>query len=85
MSLKTEITDLTHSDRPWVAERAKIAEAISEQHAAGQLDADEAKELLADLIATDKLDKDADDMEMKEELQRVINGLIAAIEVASSL
>lgn len=45
------------SSGSWAAERAQYALQVDEAVRSGQLSVDEAKEILADLIATDKLDE----------------------------
>ncbi len=59
------LRELAHCDRPWAAERAKIALDLAAQYEADELSADEFRELLEDLVRTDKLDDEADDMEIK--------------------
>lgn len=59
------LRELANCDRPWAAERAQIALDLAAQYENDELSADELKELLEDLIRTDKLDDEADDMEIK--------------------
>lgn len=59
------LRELAHCDRPWAAERARIALEFAEQYERDELSADELRELLEDLVRTDKLDDEADDMEVK--------------------
>lgn len=56
------------SGQPWAAERAEYALKVSEAVSQGTLDPSEAKELLADLIATDKLDEAATDQQLRAAL-----------------
>lgn len=56
---------LAECGRPWAEERARMAIAISEQFQGGGLSEDEYKELMADLVRTDRLDSEADDLETK--------------------
>ena len=44
-----------NSGQPWAAERAQYAMQVHEAVGAGQLSPSEAKEILQDLISTDKL------------------------------
>jgi hypothetical protein len=59
------LRELANCDRPWAAERAQIALDLAAQYENDELSADEFKELLEDLVRTDKLDDEADDMEIK--------------------
>ncbi len=59
------LRELAHCDTLWAAERAKIALDLAAQYEADELNADEFRELLEDLVRTDKLDDEADDMEIK--------------------
>jgi hypothetical protein len=54
--------------RPWAAERASFAVMITEQYQGGGLDESEYKELMRDLVRTDRLDQEADDLELKTAL-----------------
>ena len=49
------LTEVMNSGQPWAAERAQYALQVHEAVGAGQLSPSEAKEILADLISTDKL------------------------------
>lgn len=59
------LSDLTKSNKSWAAKRARTALKIQEQLNVGNLSQDEARELLEDLIRTDALDKEADDIQTK--------------------
>ena len=59
------LAELTKGQKPWAAKRAQMALEIQEQLNAGNLSQDEARELLEDLIRTDALDKEADDIQTK--------------------
>lgn len=67
------LSDLVKSNKPWAAKRAQMALEIQEQLNSGNLSQDEAEELLEDLIRTDALDKEADDIETKAMLISAIN------------
>lgn len=54
--------------RPWASERANMAVMIAEQYAGGGLDHSEYQELMLDLVRTDRLDHEADDIELKTAL-----------------
>jgi len=49
------LTEVMNSGQPWAAERASYAMQVHEAVGAGQLSPSEAKEILQDLISTDKL------------------------------
>ncbi len=59
------LRELANCNRPWAAERARIALDLAAQYENDELSADEFKELLEDLVRTDRLDEEADDMEVK--------------------
>jgi hypothetical protein len=61
----TDLDQLLHSDKPWVQQRAQMVLQIVNQRQLGQISGDEARELLEDLVRTDVLDAEADDLEMK--------------------
>jgi len=49
------LTEVMNSGQPWAAERAQYAMQVHEAVGAGQLSPSEAREILQDLISTDKL------------------------------
>ena len=73
-----ELLQCLNSGKGWAAERAQIALQINEALQQGQINPSEAKELLEDLIRTDKLDSEADDIEIKTML---VTGIYAIIQV----
>jgi hypothetical protein len=54
--------------RPWAAERAEFAIMITEQYQAGGISQSEYQELMQDLVRSDRLDAEADDLELKTAL-----------------
>lgn len=66
-----------NSGQPWAAERAQYALQIAEAVGAGQLSASEAKELLADLVSTEKLDEASSDMQLRAALVFGVTELIS--------
>lgn len=56
------------SGHSWAAERAQMALQVQEAVQNGQMSSDEAKEILADLIRTDKLDQEATDQQVRAAL-----------------
>lgn len=71
-----ELIHCANSDKGWAAERAQVALQIAEALQNGGIHPSEAKELLEDLIRTDKLDAEADDMFLKAALVTGIYGII---------
>jgi polyhydroxyalkanoate synthesis regulator phasin len=57
------LTEVMNSGQPWAAERAQYALQVHEAVGAGQLSASEAKEILMDLISTEKLQEAAADQQ----------------------
>ena len=57
------LTEVMNSGQPWAAERAKYALDVHGAVGAGQLSPSEAKEILQDLISTDKLQEAAADQQ----------------------
>ena len=52
----------------WARDRAAMALAIAEQYQGGGLDTSEYQELMADLVRMDRLDAEADNLELKTAL-----------------
>jgi hypothetical protein len=69
---------LATSDRPWVAQRAQWALHLAQQHANGEISESEFQELMADLVRTDQLEAEADDLELK-------NALVTSIMILGRL
>lgn len=57
-----------NSGQPWAAERAQYAMQVHEAVGAGQLSPSEAKEILQDLVSTQKLDEASSDMQLRAAL-----------------
>ncbi len=68
---------LTSSD--WAAKRAQLVIKITEEYNSGQMSVDEYKELLNDLKNTDKLNLQAEELEIKIKLESAINTLLKFI------
>lgn len=66
-----------NSGQPWAMERAQYAMEVHQAVGAGQLSASEAKELLADLVATEKLDEASSDMQLRAALVFGVTQLIS--------
>jgi len=72
----TKLKELVGCGHGWAEERAMMAQDIVEQRNNGAITPSEAKELLEDLIATDKLEAVADNIQLKA-------ALISAISIAA--
>jgi hypothetical protein len=70
---------LTQCGRPWASERAAVALQIFEARQQGQIGEDEFKELMLDLVRTDKLEEEADDINLKTML---VSAIYAVAQVA---
>jgi len=73
-----ELTECINSNKPWAAARAQMAYLIGQGLQTGEVSPAEAKELLEDLIRSDKLDAEADDMALKALL---VTGIYSVIQV----
>jgi hypothetical protein len=73
-----ELLHCANSGKGWAAERAQVALQIAEALQNNQINPSEAKELLEDLVRTDKLDAEADDIALKTML---VTGIYAIIQV----
>ena len=62
------LSELMNSGNTWAAERAQYALQVHEAVGAGQLSASEDKEILQDLISTDKLEEAAADQQARAAL-----------------
>jgi polyhydroxyalkanoate synthesis regulator phasin len=62
------LAELMNSGNTWAAERAQYALQVHEAVGAGQLSASEAREILQDLISTDKLEEAAADQQARATL-----------------
>jgi polyhydroxyalkanoate synthesis regulator phasin len=72
------LTELMNSGNIWAAERAQYALQVHEAVGAGQLSASEAKEILQDLISTEKLEEAAAD-------QQAVAALVFGVTQLASL
>jgi polyhydroxyalkanoate synthesis regulator phasin len=71
------LAELMNSGNQWAAERAQYALQVHEAVGAGQLSASEAKEILQDLINTDKLEEAAADQQARAALVFGVTQLIS--------
>ena len=74
-----ELKGLIGCGKSWAVERAQLALQFADQYKAGELNQDEYQELMQDLIRTDKLDAEADDMAVKNALVAAVKGLMKII------
>jgi len=72
----TKLNELVGCGHGWAEERAMMAMDIVEQRNNGAITPSEAKELLEDLVATDKLEAVADNIQIKA-------ALVSAISIAA--
>jgi polyhydroxyalkanoate synthesis regulator phasin len=71
------LAELMNSGNQWAAERAQYALQVHEAVGAGQLSPSEAKEILQDLISTDKLEEAAADQQARAALVFGVTQLIS--------
>ena len=71
------LAELMNSGNTWAAERAQYALQVHEAVGAGQLSASEAREILQDLISTDKLEEAAADQQTRAALVYGVTQLIS--------
>jgi polyhydroxyalkanoate synthesis regulator phasin len=72
------LTEVMNSGQPWAADRAKYALEVHAAVGAGQLSPSEAKEILQDLISTEKLEEAAAD-------QQAVAALVFGVQQLISL
>lgn len=70
-----QLRAIAGSPHPWAAERATFALMITEQYQGGGLDQSEYQELMRDLVRMDRLNKEADDLELKTALFTAVYAL----------
>jgi polyhydroxyalkanoate synthesis regulator phasin len=71
--------DVINSGQSWAAERAMMALQVQEALEQGTMSQDEAKEILADLVSTEKLDAEATDMQLRAALVFGITQIISFV------
>jgi polyhydroxyalkanoate synthesis regulator phasin len=71
------LVELMNSGNTWAAERAQYALQVHQAVGAGQLSASEAKEILQDLISTEKLEEAAADQQARAALVFGVTQLIS--------
>ena len=76
---ESTLKQIADSGPGWASERAQTALLIAQAYGKGQLEEDEFKELMLDLVRADKLDEEADDLETKTML---VTAVYAVAQVA---
>ena len=71
-----ELKNLLTCGAPWAEQRAKIAIELQEMFEDSEISESERNELLQDLINTDKLNEEADDINIKSVLVAAISGVM---------
>ena len=71
------LTEIMQSGNTWAAERARYALQVHEAVGSGQLSPSEAREILQDLISTDKLEEAAADQQTRAALVFGVTQLIS--------
>ena len=73
-----QLQQLAACGRPWAEQRAQTALQIAEAYARREISASEYQELMEDLVRADRLDEEADDLDVK-------SALVSAVMIASKL
>lgn len=76
--MREQLQFLTSCGRPWAEQRAQFALEITAALEHGEISQSEYSALMADLIASDRLNAEADDMEIK-------NMLVSAVMIGAKL
>ena len=72
-----QLQQLAACGRPWAEQRAQTALQIAEAYARREISTSEYKELMEDLVRADRLDEEADDLDVK-------SALVSAVMIASN-
>jgi hypothetical protein len=73
------LEQMAQDGRGWVRERAEMAIILHDQYHSGGLDISEYQELMMDLVRSDRLDAEADDLETKTMLVTAVYGVAQVI------
>jgi hypothetical protein len=73
------LEQMAQDGRGWVRERAEMAIILHDQFTSGGLDESEYQELMMDLVRSDRLDAEADDLDTKTMLVTAIYGVAQVI------
>lgn len=74
-----QLRGLVGCGHAWAEQRALMALELSDQYATNQISRDEYLELLQDLVRTDVLDQEANDMQVKAALVTAVYGLMQVV------
>ncbi len=72
--MREQLEQLVHTDKPCCQQRAVMALEMLSQYEQGQLTQSEFAELMQDLVRSDRLDQEADDLELKTHLVMAVYG-----------
>ena len=73
-----QLQQLAACGRPWAEQRAQAALQIAEAYARREISTSEYRELMEDIVRADRLDSEADDLDVK-------SALVAAVMIASKV
>lgn len=73
------LEQMAQDGRGWVAERAQMAIMLHDQFQNGELLENEYQELMMDLVRSDRLDEEADDLDTKTMLITAVYGVAQVI------
>ena len=73
-----QLQQLAACGRPWAEQRAQMALQLAESYSRREISDSEYQELMADLVRADRLDAEADDLDVK-------SALVAAVMIASKV
>ncbi len=72
--MREQLEQLVHTDRAWCQQRAVMALEMLTQYEQGEITQEEFAELMQDLVRADRLDQEADDLELKTHLVMAVYG-----------
>lgn len=73
------LEQLAQCGKGWAQERAQVAMDAANAVKAGEISKQDFEELMHDLLNADQLNKEADNVQLKAELETAIKGLISII------
>jgi len=76
--MREQLQQLAACGRPWAEQRAQTALQIDEAFQSGEISESEYQELMADLVRADRLDTEADDLDVK-------SALVSAVMITAKL
>jgi hypothetical protein len=76
--MREQLQQLAACGRPWAEQRAQTALQIAEAYYRREISDSEYQELMADLVRADRLDAEADDLDIK-------SALVSAVMIASKV